>query len=198
MWNDRNLDDLCRYVRTESLLVNVRSATDKMPAEMSNCQPFKHEQMLFVHNGLIESFYQSLYRPIREQLCDVAYRSIKGQTDSEHIFALLVHYIETQPDIDLAETLRLTVQQIADMANQAGVHASINIILSAGNRLIALRYDNQGIPPSFYLLKNSKQFPSSVVIASEPLFEDSWQAYPPSELITIDSNLSIAIHSTIT
>ena len=198
LWNDRNLDDLCRYVRTESLLVNVRSATDKMPAEMSNCQPFKHKQMLFVHNGLIENFYQSLYRPIREQLCDVAYRSIHGQTDSEHIFALLVHYIETQPDIDLAEALRMTVQQIADMANSAGVHASINIILSTGDRLIALRYDNQETPPSFYLLKNSAQFPSSVIIASEPLFEDSWQAYTPSELVTIDSNLNVVTHSTVT
>ncbi len=197
MWNDRNLDDLCRYVSTSSLLVNVRSATDKMPAEMSNCQPFAHGQMLFVHNGLVENFYQSLYRPIREQLCDVAYRSIKGQTDSEHIFALLVHYVETRPDIDLAEALRITVQQIADMANKAGVHVSVNIILSVGDRLIALRYDNQEKPPSFYLLKNAKQFPSSVIIASEPLFEDNWQPYAPSELIVVDANLNVAVHSTV-
>ena len=57
-----------------------------MPVELGNCQPFAYQQMMFVHNGLIENFYDTLYRPIREQLCDVAYRSIKGQTDSEHIF----------------------------------------------------------------------------------------------------------------
>lgn len=197
MWNDRNLDDLCRYARTTNLLVNVRSATAKMPAEMSNCQPFAHGQMLFIHNGLIENFYQSLYRPIREQLCDVAYRSIKGQTDSEHIFALLVHYIETQPDIDLAEALRLTVKQVAEMANKAGVHTSMNIILSTGDRLIAVRYDNQATAPSLYLLKNSKRFPSSVILASEPLFEDDWVPHPPSELMSIGEGLEVEVCSKV-
>lgn len=201
MWNDRNLDDLCRYACTQSLLVNVRSATAKMPAEMNNCQPFAYKQMLFVHNGLIENFYTSLYRPIREQLCDVAYRSIKGQTDSEHIFALLVHYIETQPEIDLAEALRLTVQQIAEMAGKAGVHVSINIILSTGDRLIALRYDNHTTPPSLYLLKPSANasapFPASVIIASEPLFKADWQPYTSSEVITVDADLGVATHSTV-
>ncbi len=197
MWNDRNLDDLCRYARSASLLVNVRSATDKMPAEMSNCQPFSHGQMLFIHNGLIENFYKSLYRPIREQLCNTAYQSIKGQTDSEHIFALLVHYIETQPGIDLAEALRLTVEQIAQMANKADVHTSLNIILSTGDRLIAIRYDNQSTAPSLYLLKDSKRFESSVILASEPLFEDDWQPYPQSNLISVSSDLKITVHSTV-
>ncbi|MGB7085030.1 MAG: ergothioneine biosynthesis protein EgtC [Phormidesmis sp.] len=197
MWNDQNLADLCRYVRTPSLLTNVRSATDKMPIEMSNCQPFARQQMLFVHNGLIENFYQSLYRPIREQLCDVAYRSIKGQTDSEHIFALLVHHLEMQPDMDLADALQRTVEQLAQMAKKADVHISVNILLSTGDRLIALRFDNQQQAPSLYLLKHSQRFPSSVILASEPLFEDDWQPYPQSNLISIRSDLKINVHATV-
>ncbi|MGB3294092.1 MAG: ergothioneine biosynthesis protein EgtC [Phormidesmis sp.] len=197
MWNDQNLSDLCRYVRSPSWLANLRSATDKMPAEMSNCQPFFHGQLLFIHNGLIENFYKSLYRPIREQLCDVAYNSIQGRTDSEHIFALLVHHLETQPGIDLAEALAQTIEQIEKMARKAAVHVSANIILSMGDRLVALRFDNQQTAPSFYLLKDSKRFPSSIILASEPLFEDDWQPYPQSELISIRSDLKIDVYPTV-
>ena len=197
IWNDQNLPDLCRYVRSHNLLANLRSATDKMPVEMSNCQPFVHGQLLFVHNGLIQDFHQSLYRPIRQQLCDVAYNSIKGHTDSEHIFALLIHNIETQPGINLDEALAQTIEQLAKMAEKAEVHLSANIILSMGDRLIAIRFDNQQTAPSFYLLKGSKRFPSSVILASEPLFEDDWQPYPQSELITIRSDLKIDVHSAV-
>ena len=197
IWNDQNLSDLGRYVRSHNILANLRSATDKMPIEMSNCQPFAHKQILFIHNGLIENFYESLYRPIRQQLCDVAYNSIKGQTDSEHIFALLIHHLETQPDIDLTEALAQTIQQLAKMADEAKVHISANVILSTGDRLIAVRFDNQETAPSFYLLKGSKRFPSSIILASEPLFEDDWQPYPQSELISISSDLRINVHSTV-
>ncbi|KPQ36055.1 MAG: ergothioneine biosynthesis protein EgtC [Phormidesmis priestleyi Ana] len=208
MWNDQNLPDLCRYVQTTSFLANVRSATTQMPVELGNCQPFAYQQMMFVHNGLIENFYDTLYRPIREQLCDVAYRSIKGQTDSEHIFALLVHYLETHPGIDLADALSKTTAHLAAMAQKAEVHIAMNIILSTGDRLVAVRFDNQKKAPSLYLLNSPSQFPrhyhsqfphhfpKSVIFASEPLFQGDWQPYPEGEVISIGSDLKITTHST--
>ncbi|MBE9061344.1 ergothioneine biosynthesis protein EgtC [cf. Phormidesmis sp. LEGE 11477] len=205
MWNDRNLEDLCRYIQASSFVVNLRSATHKMPVDISNCQPFKYRQMLFVHNGLIENFSKTLQRPIREKLCDFAYRSIQGLTDSEHIFALLVHYLEMQPGIDIAEALHQTMKTLASMANAAEVRIAANIILSLPDRLIALRYDNQQAAPSLYLLKNSKLFPNSVILSSEGLWEDSredsqedsWQPYNQSELVSIDSELTIKSYATI-
>ncbi|MEO0647751.1 MAG: ergothioneine biosynthesis protein EgtC [Cyanobacteria bacterium J06650_10] len=197
MWNDRNLDDLCRYIHSPSFVVNLRSATAKMPVDISNCQPFTYKDILFVHNGLIENFFDTLQRPMREQLCDTAYRQIEGLTDSEHIFALLIHNLETQPDIDLAEALHHTIKTTADMANAAGVRVAANIILSTPSRLIALRYDNQQKAPSFYVLKNAKRFPNSVILTSEGLFEDDWQVYNQSELVSIDSELHIKTYATI-
>ncbi|MEO0770640.1 MAG: ergothioneine biosynthesis protein EgtC [Cyanobacteria bacterium J06649_4] len=210
MWNDRSLEDLCRYIRSDNFVVNLRSATAKMPVDLSNCQPFKWsiqgKQILFVHNGLIENFFDTLYRPMREQLCDKAYRSIQGLTDSEHIFALLIHYLETQPGMNVAEALKQTMDAIAALANKANVRVAANIILSVREegerdsfrgRLIALRYDNKQTAPSFYLLKNAANFPNSVMLSSEPLFEDNWQAYTQSELISIDSDQSIKTYATI-
>ncbi|MGD1864975.1 MAG: ergothioneine biosynthesis protein EgtC [Phormidesmis sp.] len=212
MWNDRALDDLCRYIRSENFVVNLRSATDKMPVDISNCQPFKWsyagKQLLFVHNGLIENFFDTLQRPIREKLCDKAYRSIQGLTDSEHIFALLIHHLETQPGIDVAEALKQTVEEISTLANRANVRVAANIILSfrepnpsnlatPHQRLIALRYDNQQTAPSFYLLQNAANFPQSTILTSEPLFEGNWQTYPQSELISIESDQSVKTYARI-
>ncbi|MGC1309275.1 MAG: ergothioneine biosynthesis protein EgtC [Phormidesmis sp.] len=197
LWNDRNLADLCRYIQAKSFVVNLRSATNKMPLDLSNCQPFTHKQMLFVHNGLIENFFESLYRPIREKLCDVAYRKIQGLTDSEHIFALLVHHLEMEPGLDLAEALKRTMGEIAEMAEQKGVRVAANVILTSGDRMVALRYDNQQKAPSFYLLKNSSRFPNSVILTSEAPFEGDWQTYSQGELISIDKDLTLKSYATI-
>lgn len=203
MWNDRSLPDLCRYIRAENFVVNLRSATNKMPVDLSNCQPFKwvngQHSLLFVHNGFIENFFDTLQRPIRQKLCDAAYRSIQGLTDSEHMFALFVHHLETQPDIEPEEALRQTISLLADMANAANVRIAANIILSirhtdnqsANHRLISLRYDNQQIAPSLYWLKEPHNFPNSLLVSSEPLFQGNWQSHPQSKLISIDNALNM-------
>ena len=195
MWNDRSLPDLCRYIRAENFVVNLRSATEKMPVDISNCQPFKHGQLLFVHNGLIENFFDSLYRPIRERLCDVAYRSIQGLTDSEHMFALLVHYLVTQPKIDLAEALRCTVEELAGLAEKANVRMAANIVLSTGDRLIWLRYDNRQNAPSLYLLRESTRLPGAVLVSSEPLFEGDWQPCTQGEVVSVEKDLQIKTYA---
>ena len=195
MWNDRALSDLCRYVQAESFVVNLRSATSKMPVDLSNCQPLKYKDILFVHNGMIENFFEVMQRPIREKLCDTAYRSIQGNTDSEHIFALLMHQLETEPGLDLAEALRRTMVTLEGMAKQADVRVAANIILSTRDRLVALRYDNKQKAPSFYSLKGSQRFPNSMILTSEPLFEiedgADWQPYKQGELVSIDSDLTM-------
>jgi predicted glutamine amidotransferase len=97
IWNDLNLRSLSRYVESHCVLGNVRSATPGLAVDLSNCQPFQSGPLLFVHNGFIEAFRQTLYRPIRQQLSDFAYQSIHGTTDSEHIFALLLDALGAGP-----------------------------------------------------------------------------------------------------
>lgn len=198
MWNDRNLSDMCRYIQAKNFVVNLRSASSKMPIDLSNCQPLKYKNVLFVHNGLIENFFESAQRPLREMLCDEAYRSIQGNTDSEHIFALLRHHLEMEPGLDLAEALRRTIEDLEPIIQKANVRMAANIILATGDRLIALRYDNKQKAPSLYFIKNAKSFPNSVILTSEALFEteatageSDWQPYNQGELVSIDSDLTM-------
>ncbi|MEM7063290.1 MAG: ergothioneine biosynthesis protein EgtC [Cyanobacteria bacterium P01_B01_bin.77] len=184
IWNDPNLLHLCRYIRAKSFVSNIRSATPGLPLDFSNCQPFRHGQLLFVHNGYIDKFRQTLYRPMRDLIGDVAYQNIYGLTDSEHIFALITHLLELDPRLDLLGAMEQAIAMIQSLANQYGVRVSGVIILSDGHRLIAGRFDNQDKAPSFYLLRQ----PKSIILASEPLFEGDWEPLAQDYSVTVAAN----------
>ncbi|MBT9313388.1 ergothioneine biosynthesis protein EgtC [Leptothoe kymatousa] len=171
IWNDANLPHLCRYIKARSFVSNIRSATPGLPLDFSNCQPFRHGQLLFVHNGYIDQFRQTLYRPMRDLIGDAAYQNIYGLTDSEHIFALITHLMEANPQLLLHHALEKAIDMIQSLANDYGVRVSGVIIMGDGQKLVAARFDNQAKAPSFYMLRQ----PEGIILASEPLFDGNWQ-----------------------
>ena len=181
IWNDANLPHLCRYVRSRSFVANIRSATPGLPLDFSNCQPFSHGQLLFVHNGWIEQFRQTLYRPMRELIGDVAYQNIYGLTDSEHIFALIIHLLELEPQMGLQNALEQALEIVQSLASKHSVRVSGTIILNDGKSLVATRFDNQETAPSFYYLRQD----TGIILASEPLMEGDWQPLAPDHSLTV-------------
>ncbi|MEO0489232.1 MAG: class II glutamine amidotransferase, partial [Cyanobacteria bacterium J06659_2] len=159
--------------------------------DMSNCQPFQHGALTFIHNGFIENFRQTLYRPLRDRLCDTAYHAIHGLTDSEHIFALLLHELETQPGCSLETALNRTLIQLAKLAEEYNTRIAANILISDGDRLVACRFDTQDDGPSFYWLRHAPGLPDSVLFASEPLFEADWVSCAPATIFSVDRSLVV-------
>ncbi|NEP62588.1 MAG: ergothioneine biosynthesis protein EgtC [Symploca sp. SIO2G7] len=191
IWNDVNLPHLCRYIRARSFVSNVRSATPGLPLDFSNCQPFRHGQLLFVHNGWIDRFRQTLYRPMRDLIGDVAYQNIYGLTDSEHVFALIIHLLELDPQMGLLGALEQAIAMVQSLANKYDVRVSGVIILSDGQQLVAARFDNQDKAPSFYLLRQ----PQGVILVSEPLFSGDWEPIAQAHSLTVsNSDLQPHIH----
>ncbi|MDV3352334.1 ergothioneine biosynthesis protein EgtC [Leptothoe sp. LEGE 181152] len=184
IWNDANLPHLCRYIQAQSFVSNIRSATPGLPLDFSNCQPFRHGQLLFVHNGYIDKFRQTLYRPMRDLIGDVAYQNIYGLTDSEHIFALITHLLELDPQLALLGALEQAIDIIQSLANEYDVRVSGVIVLSDGQQLVAARFDNQAKAPSFYLLRQ----PESIILASEPLFSGDWEPIAQAHSLTVAAN----------
>jgi ergothioneine biosynthesis protein EgtC len=193
IWNDINLPHLGRYVETGCVLANVRSATPGQAVDLSNCQPFQHGLILGVHNGFIENFRQTLYRPLRDRLSDLAYQTIHGSTDSEHIFALMVDVIEQSPEISLTEVLVTVINTLEELASSM-TSFSANLILSDGKQLVASRYANRQ-NPTLYWLKDSPLLPNAVLIASEPLFPGDWTACPERSILTVTYDLDIQIRA---
>ncbi|ESA37602.1 glutamine amidotransferase [Leptolyngbya sp. Heron Island J] len=192
IWNDANLPHLCRYIQARSFVANIRSATPGLPLDFSNCQPFRHGQLLFVHNGYIDKFRQTLYRPMRDLIGDVAYQNIYGLTDSEHIFALITHLLELEPQLKLLGALEQAIEIVQSLANTYDVRVSGVIVLSDGQQLVAARFDNQAKAPSFYLLRQAE----GIILASEPLFEDDWEPLAQTQSLTVTArDLQPRIHS---
>ncbi len=195
IWSDVNLASLSRYIESGCVLANVRSATPGQAIDLSNCQPFQHGLILGIHNGYIENFRQTLYRPIRDRLSDVAYQSIGGSTDSEHLFALLVDALETTPTLPLVDALHKTLTTLSHLGQQYEAEFSANLIISDGQQLVASRYANRSPMPSLYWLRDDPLFPQAVLIASEPLFAGNWTACPEHSLLTVTHDLDIQSHS---
>lgn len=195
IWSDANLPSLSRYVESGCVLACVRSATPGLAVDLSNCQPFQHRLILGTHNGFIQNFRQTLYRPIRDRLTDLAYQAIGGSTDSEHLFALLISQLETAPSLTLTDALHKTLTLVSDLGEQYQVGFSANLLISDGQHLVASRFASWGATPSLYWLRDDPLFPNAVLIASEPLFAGNWTSFPERSIISVTHDLDLQITS---
>jgi ergothioneine biosynthesis protein EgtC len=193
IWNDINLPNLSRYVESKCVVAYVRSATQGQALDFANCQPFNYKNLLFIHNGAIKNFQKTLYRKIRSILTPEYYELINGNTDSEHIFALLLSQWQDNQHLTLESALRKTLLTLLDLAQRHEVEVSANVIISDGHRLIASRFASSSPPPSLYWLRDDPIFPKSVIIASEPLFASNWTPLPENSIITLGEDCDIQI-----
>jgi ergothioneine biosynthesis protein EgtC len=193
IWTDTNLPDLSRYVETGCMLSYVRSATPGQGVSLNNCQPFRDGKLLFIHNGFIDNFRTGLYKQIRDKLHQHIYQAIDGTTDSEHIFALFSNLLHTHPELPLEIALQQTLHLLRDLVETDRTTISANIVISDGDCLIASRFAHRATVPSLYWIKDSLDYPDSVILASEPIFAGDWQICPMQSIITVNKNLQIEI-----
>ncbi|MEY2985248.1 MAG: hypothetical protein RLZZ568_1865 [Cyanobacteriota bacterium] len=194
IWSDINLPHLSRYIHSNCFVGYVRSATPPLVVDLTNCQPFTEQKLLFVHNGFIHNFRTTLYRPLRNLLSDESYQQIHGTTDSEHIFALILDTLRAAPELTLAQALAQSLTILTDLARQFKTYFSANILLADGKQIVACRYANRQPEPSLYWLANSSSCPDGVIIASEPLFEDHWQTCPTQSILEIQGMAQIQLY----
>ena len=94
-WNDSNLRHLISKIRSNCFIGHVRASTVGDVA-FSNCHPFTYQQCAMAHNGTIREF-ASLRRQVLAELDDDIFENVKGNTDSEHFFALIMQYYYAEP-----------------------------------------------------------------------------------------------------
>ena len=201
IWSDINLPQISRYVESGCWLGYVRSATPGLAVDLSNCQPFTSEglslshPLLFTHNGYIDQFRKTLYRPLRLTLKDDVYLHIHGTTDSEHIFGLILHQLYTQPKPTLVEAVQSALTQLAEIAKAEGdIYFCANVILTDGQQLVASRFASRSRAPSLYWLENDPNYPEAVIIASEPLFEGNWKRCPEQSMICVGEDGTVNLN----
>lgn len=213
-WNNRNLRNLAPKVKTDCMIAHVRAASVGDVSE-SNCHPFQYKNILMAHNGGVEEFGK-IKRHIREPLTDELYNWIKGQTDSEHIFALLLNNLfhdhkSISPEA-VADSFEKTFRDVKKLMADNGISepAYLNMVFTNGLFLVATRYvSNPKEEPltmyhsegGRYVVENGntrleapQDDDNAVLVVSEKLTDDKdWTMLPPNHLVIVEQSLNVRI-----
>jgi predicted glutamine amidotransferase len=208
-WSNLNLLEIARVTRSTRVLAHVRAATQGIGVAETNCHPFRMEGLAFMHNGDLGGF-DGMRRPLLEGLSDGAFRGIRGSTDSEHLFAVIVDAyrriaVERERSVRLAEALETAVGRVLGLQRTLGIDDFdyLNCVLTDGFAAVACRFttDSPESADTLYVLPGeryvceegvARMVPCpdghrSVLVSSEPLTHDEgWMPVRPGELILID------------
>jgi glutamine amidotransferase len=207
-WSDENLYYLSKKISSKCFLGHVRASTVGN-VNILNCHPFVHKQFSFVHNGTVRDF-NLLKKKLINNLSEEAFDLIKGQTDSEHLFTLIIDILSKQNKSPSLNNLYLcfyeAIEQIKSLKNSIGLNSStkINSVFTDGHRLIATRYistNNSDTLSLYYSTNNSSADESEyynhkyVLIASEPISDyfNTWHELPINHIMLVNKDLEIEI-----
>lgn len=101
-WNCVNLERLAPKTHSRLIFAHIRATTEGSLAE-SNCHPFQHNTLMWMHNGNVGA-WSHVKRPLATCLADKWYLSVRGGTDSEWAFALFLHILESEEHCDPSST----------------------------------------------------------------------------------------------
>jgi len=185
IWADPNLPHLARTLESSLWIASVRSATAGNPVNHVNTQPFVDNEFLFDHNGLIADFHGDVQQQLIRQLAPEQLAAVRGNTESEYLFAALRQLLGDNPDLPIETALAELMENVAGWAD--GRQCLLNLVVSDGERLYAVRHAIGDACPSLYYTTDDEMFPGAQLVASEPLTESSfWQSVPEHQILILD------------
>jgi predicted glutamine amidotransferase len=192
-WNDRNLREVASHVESPLFLAHIRASTGTA-VQQTNCHPFRHNQWLWVHNGLVRDFPR-LKRELALAVDESLYASIEGSTDSELLFYLAL-------TLGLEDDPPSAVERMVALVEEAGRRHGIEhplqmtIATTEGKGVWAFRYSSEGKSRSLYYSTDVRtvreMYPErprlqevsdeTRIIVSEPLLDlaGAWNEVPES------------------
>jgi len=216
-WNNNNLLYNASVIQTNCLFAHVRAASQGQVAE-ANTHPFHHRRFLMMHNGVVPRFSR-IRRRLLSLLNDEVFSWIQGQTDTEHIFALLMQNLydpsKTAADMtleDLHQGFQKTFDTVQKLKEEAGIGdevSTFNMMATDGERIVGTRYssDPERATRTLYYATGSRfqcvdgasrmvqddDGIQAVLIASEKLNADveEWHAVPQNHFLSVDAGLNV-------
>lgn len=179
VWADANVDTMARHIRSRSFVASARTATHAMPVATTNTPPFLARATLLVHNGSIRGFHEGPMDALRGGLRPETRSRIAGNTDTEHLAALLA---ETDPAEDLAVRVRALVQRARSILRDARASAQLTLLAAEPEALVAVRAGIDADPPALAYRTDAR----GTFVASEPLDEEpGWTRLEEETLLVV-------------
>jgi glutamine amidotransferase len=136
---------VARELRTDVIIGHVRAGTVGKPKN-ENTHPFRFRSWLFAHHGTIPDF-ERVREEILAAIPDFLRRNIRGQTDSEHLFHLLLAFLHDAGKLDdvnvttqaVRDAVRATLSLADKLVGPAAKESQCSLALTNGRLLIATR-----------------------------------------------------------
>ena len=179
IWNDLNLNNLSKSISSNLVIGNVRSATISENQGYFNTHPFNLKNFCFSHNGFIKNFDYTIRKKILKYLKPKYIKLIKGQTDSELIFILLVQIIENEKNIE--KSIKNTIKIVKENCDAC----MLNFLIAAFDRngkntLYATKFSSGLTTPSLFYSKHKNEY---IIISSEKLNNGKWYNIKNNSLV---------------
>ena len=215
-FSDLHFSATAERVFAETVVAHVREATVGQ-VTLVNTHPFHHGPWVMAHNGTVRGF-EKVEPELRAETDRDLLAERRGMTDSEMAFLWILSRMRRagfdleRPGDDsarLAEVLGESVRILAARCHAAGAQRveRLNFLLTDGRVMVATRWHNDlywvqrfgvhdceicGIPHVHH--HRGKDY-RAVVIASEPISHESWQAVPDRSVLLVDAEVRSVLRS---
>lgn len=200
---DPAYDQRSKEVHSKIIIAHVRKAIQGEPARV-NSHPFQKDNWIFAHNGSVPR------ERLLGRLTETYKKDIEGQTDSEVYFRWILQCISEKGST--VEGIKKALAEIA-RTNDSNDSGGLNFLMSDGLRLYAFRFSSPGSlnyyslyylfrdqvekRPSEFISKETSALVRSkslageraVLICSEKLTDEKWQAIKPGQLLVVGPDL---------
>ncbi len=202
---DPEFERVSSAVQARTVLAHLRLASVGS-VKLDNAHPFTHGRWAFAHNGTVHAFDR--HRAAIEDLIAPAFRTFRGDTDSERCFALFLTRLASRSGLDQPPSLQDLqwalatvvdeVARITDVDVGQGKRSAMNFLVTDGDLLAAIRRDRT----LFFAAESDESVPVrerppsgtrvyALEVASEELQgPDVWHEVPQDGVIGIDRDLT--------
>ena len=158
---DINFCLLKNIIKNSNIIIgHLRATKNHFQDEISynNTHPFWFKNNFWIHNGCVFPFDKKILL----DFIDIKYKnSIKGSTDSEYLFYVLLSFKIYNNDI---ESIFKFIDFLKILNSKYNIIVSANIVYSNKNIIFISRYiNNNEEPPSLYIDYNK------LIVSSEPV-----------------------------
>jgi glutamine amidotransferase len=197
-WNDRNLRELSRQIRSPRVFAHIRASTGS-PVQQTNCHPFRHGRWLWMHNGYIDGL-RTVRRDLAMEVEPELFPDIEGTTDTELLFFLALTY-GLEDDAPAAVARAVGFVEATGRRHGLEFPIQMTVVTTDGEATWAFRYSSEGRSRSLFRSEDVStlldQYPDNPLlhnlsddarlIVSEPLgdLRGAWHEVPESTCVTI-------------
>ncbi len=195
-------------MRSDCVLIHFRHATVG-DFRADNTHPFRMRQWLFAHNGTVEGF-GAIRERLVEAMPDFLRRNIRGSTDSEHVFHVLLSFLHDggqldHPDADdksVLAAIRSTIALLDRHCAEVGApEATLSCMLTNGRTLYAVRRDaplhyvqRAGLPSDGPGGAEAGALRYVLAFSDGESAPPGYESVPSRSVLVVDRNLEVSIH----